>query len=140
MRSKPLEEAYAVAKAYVRHLDGMARETKRMDPRFNNAVQVIHQEGTQLFFHSAFAIRWGIWHIVIPEHHDIHIYAQDEANVIMFKRIDSEVQEITDLAALGISEAGLQWGPDPYGDLKRQAEEDAKLKTELEDSEADITP
>lgn len=142
MRSHPLQEAHRVAEAYVRFLDKGARRTGKMDKRFNNAVQVIHDEGTVMFFHSAFALKWGIWHIVIAEHHDIHIYAQDEARVVMFKRIDEEVVTLDDetLAEAGIiiAELELKFGPDPYGELKRKAEEEAKLDAEFEaESEAD---
>ena len=136
MRSKPLQEAYSVAQAYDRLLNQKAGESRGMDSRFStHAVQVLHDEGTVMFFHSAFVIQWGIWQIVIAEHHDIHIFPQDEARVTLFKRADEDVEHITDLKPLGLLEEALEWGPDPYGDLKRRAEEDAAF--EAEESSAD---
>lgn len=81
MTLKPLQEAHSVAKAYEHKLNEVARKNRRMDPRFNNAVQVIHSEGT--------------------------------------------------------NEVELKWGPDPYGDLKRKAEEDAALDAEESSADAD---
>jgi len=134
-RSRPLQEAHQIAEAYSRELDRRARESKTMDSRFNYAVQVLHEEGTSFFYRNAFTVRWGIWHIVIPEHHDIAVYANDEVQVFMFKMAPDEVEEIADVSQLGIDEATLEWGPDPYGTLKRKAEEDAAL--EAEDPSAD---
>lgn len=131
-RSKALQEAYRVAEAYSRELDLRAHESKTMDPRFNYAVQVLHEEGTSFFYRNAFAVRWGTWHIVIPEHHDITVYSDDEAQVFMFKTALDEVEEITDVSQIGIEEATLEWGPNPYGELKRKAKEDAALEVELD--------
>ena len=138
MRSVPLREAHLVADAYDRKLNEIARETHKMDERFNNSVQVIHEEGTTFFFHNAFTVQWGVWHIVIAEHHDIHVYADDEVDVIMFKRIHEAFEQITDLEPLGILEETLKWGPDPYGTLKQKAEEEARLDAEFDaESEAE---
>jgi len=137
-RSKPLQEAYKVAEAYSRDLDRRARETGKMDPRFNYSVQIVHDEGTQIFFRNAFVLRWGIWQIVIPEHHDIHIYADDEAQVFLFKMAPDEVEELIDLSGFGVDESELKWGPDPYGTLKRKAEEDAALDAEETSAEPDL--
>lgn len=142
MRSKPLQEAHQVAEAYDRRLNEIARKERNMDPRFNtHAVQVIHDEGTTMFFHSAFVLRWGIWQIIIAEHHDIHIFPLDEARVQLFKRADEDVTELIDdtLKDLGIDPGEFEWGPDPYGDLKRKAEEEAAWEAEEAEAE-DSTP
>lgn len=104
------------------------REAKRMDPRFNYAVQVLHEEGTSFFYRNAFTIRWGAWRIVIPEHHDIAIYHLDEAQVFMFERV--KIEEVTDLTTIGIDETELEFGADPYGMLKRDAEDDEESSAE----------
>lgn len=138
MRSVPLREAHLVAEAYDRKLNEIGREARKMDDRFNNSVQVIHEEGTTFFFHNAFVVQWGVWYIVIAEHHDIHVYEDDEVRVVMFKRIHEEFEQITDLEPLGIDEETLKWGPDPNGTLKQKAEEEARLDAELDaESEAD---
>jgi len=38
--------------------------------------------------------------------------------------VSDEIEEITDVAALGIDESALEWGPDPYGDLARREDAD----------------
>lgn len=85
--SVDLQRAYAVAQEYNETL-------KATDPRFNSCVQIIHEEGTVLWFRNAFlmtwkdpsvipdpdnaAIRQGEWLMVFTEHQGTHIFSYDD--------------------------------------------------------------
>lgn len=56
------------------------------DKRFRKAVQIIHEEGTTLFFENAFLMKKTVkydkgetvWIIIFTEHHGFHIYHKDD--------------------------------------------------------------
>lgn len=75
MRSVPLKKAYEFAQKI---------ESKLKLEDFNSYVQVIHEEGSVLFFHHATVRKWHQWYLIFPEHHDIHIYHEEEAQVCYF--------------------------------------------------------
>ena len=60
---------------------------------FNGYIQVIHEEGTQMFFHCATARKWQKWYFIFPEHHDIHVYHEDEVQVCYFLKREN-IEEI----------------------------------------------
>jgi hypothetical protein len=118
MRSVPLREAYSVAEAYSKRLDAIARDQKKSDPRFDFNVLVLHEEGTTFFFRNAFVVRWESWHIVLPEHHDIHVYPDDEVKMILQMREVPEVEEIKNLVELGVDPSAFKFD---HSTMKRTA-------------------
>lgn len=63
-----------------------------IDPRFNNYVYLIHEDGSSHFYRSAFAVRYrdeaGSWIVVYPEHDDIRVESEDDLLFYgMFKRV-----------------------------------------------------
>jgi len=52
------------------------------DPRLRRSVQVIHEEGTTMYFEWAFVVKVENYNIIFTEHHETFVYADDEANVI----------------------------------------------------------
>ena len=116
MRSAPLREAYEVAEAYLKqHAE---KHRGAMDRRFNLNVLVQHNEGSTLFFRNAFLVRWEGWYIIIPEHHDVHIYHEEDVNSVFQFRDEEEVETITDPASLGVDTSAfrfdhkrLKWTP-----------------------------
>lgn len=102
--SKPLIRAMSVAENYDKTL-------RADDPRFSHSVQIIHEEGTTYFFHSAFLMTWkdpatkhdpknaaerqGEWLMVFTEHQHFHVFSYDElVGYSEWKRINKKIQEI----------------------------------------------
>lgn len=102
--SKPLRRAMSVAENYDKKL-------RADDKRFNRAVQIIHEEGTTYFFHSAFLMTWkdpatkhnpenacerqGEWLFVFTEHQHFHVFSYDELlGYSEWKRVNKGVKEI----------------------------------------------
>lgn len=56
------------------------------DPRFGQAVAVIHSEGTVAFYVSAFVVEKQIdefrWYIVFAEHHPLRIFDADDVTAV----------------------------------------------------------
>jgi hypothetical protein len=52
------------------------------DPRFRRSVQVIHEEGTTMYFEWAFAVKVDNCYVIFAEHHEMVIYFDDEVKVI----------------------------------------------------------
>lgn len=128
MPTHALLEARQVAGAYRKNINGR-------DARFKNSVQISHRDRTQILFHSAFALKWGIWYFIFTEHHGTHVYPQDEIQITMYRTLP--ITKIRPPATFGVDEKTLEFGPDPYGELKREAEEEAQNAAE---SEADSVP
>jgi hypothetical protein len=53
------------------------------DPRFRNAVMVIHEDGTVLHFEWAFVLKLQNWYVIFTEHHRWHIYSENDVQVFM---------------------------------------------------------
>ena len=53
---------------------------------FNNYVQVIHEEGTVLFYHNATVRKYKNWYFVYPEHHNTLVYHVDEVNIYTYEK------------------------------------------------------
>lgn len=54
------------------------------DRRFGCCVQVVHEEGTVLFFNCAFALKEGVWYYIFTEHHGFHVYHEEDVLVRQF--------------------------------------------------------
>jgi len=52
------------------------------DPRFRRSVQVIHEEGTTMYFEWAFVVKVDNFYVIFAEHHEMLIYSDDEVQVI----------------------------------------------------------
>lgn len=52
------------------------------DPRFRRSVQVIHEEGTTMYFEWAFAVKVDSFYVIFTEHHETFVYSNDEVQVI----------------------------------------------------------
>lgn len=50
-------------------------------------VQIVHQEGTTLFYESAFAVKYDEYWFIITEHHNSIFYHEDEVTVRQYKRV-----------------------------------------------------
>jgi hypothetical protein len=69
---------------------------KATDPRLGRSARILHEEGTELFFESAFILKYGEWVIVITEHHGFHFYPEDDLIAYMqYERIH-EAEDVTD--------------------------------------------
>lgn len=121
MRSKTLQEAYTRAEA----LDAKLRAD---DPRLEGGVLVRHNDGTVLFFNSAFAevherdksldspgLEYDDWWFIFTEHHDVHVYAQDEVRVRVYQR-GGRAGEVAKAALALLSHLGVTLGEDEIGD------------------------
>lgn len=53
-------------------------------------VQVIHEDGTALFYHRCYAIKKDRWWYIMPEHHESVVYHEEEVKVIKFERLYGE--------------------------------------------------
>ena len=85
--STDMKRAHKMAEAYDKDL-------LATDSRFSRAVKLVHEEGTLLFFESAFLLKWkdpevkpgawgacetaGQWLLVFTEHHGFHVYPLDD--------------------------------------------------------------
>jgi len=104
MMGKPMRRAWEVAKNYDKNL-------RADDCKFNRAVQIIHEEGTTYFFHSAFLMTWkdpatqhdpknaaerqGEWLIVFTEHQGFHVFSYDELlGYAEFERLHGKIPAI----------------------------------------------
>lgn len=92
MESVPLIVARKKAEDKLRKL--AAKDKKwGLHKYFNRSVLVLHEEGTTMFFRSAFSFEveteWQNkiikWYVVVPEHHHMLVYAADEVDMIQFK-------------------------------------------------------
>jgi hypothetical protein len=54
------------------------------DVRFQRAVQVIHVEGTQLFYKWAFVEKHKGWFVVFTEHHSFHCFPEEDVQVFQY--------------------------------------------------------
>lgn len=67
MMFTPYADAFAKAKNYDAGLTAY-------DFHPHSSVLVFHEEGTQLFFRSAFLRKWKDYIIIFTEHHKFHVY------------------------------------------------------------------
>lgn len=44
------------------------------DPRFNNSVDIVHEDGSHLHFNFAFALSADPWFVVFTEHNGRHLF------------------------------------------------------------------
>lgn len=68
----------------------LVKQAKRSKkPVFNpsNAVEVVHEDGSRLFFQSAFMIYKDHYFFVFTEHHGSHYYHEDDVNVYMYTHV-----------------------------------------------------
>ena len=66
------------------------------DKRFNQAVLIIHQEGTTLFYQNCFAEQRGSWWMIFPEHHPLRVYHQEDLfKLIQYQRLDESYEDFT---------------------------------------------
>lgn len=70
-------------------------ETTLDDFDFNGSVQVMHEEGTCLWYQNATARRYKDeegygWVIVFPEHHQPHVFDEDDLDgiIMMTQRVE----------------------------------------------------
>jgi len=58
------------------HDEALKRDAKLRadDDRFNNYVQIIHEDGSAMFFHYAFLESWGDWLMCFTEHNGLHVF------------------------------------------------------------------
>lgn len=80
--------SYAEADSKAKEINSNLKAT---DPRLRRGVQVIHEEGTTLFFMYAFALRIGEYIAVFTEHHGYMVYHDDDVSVRQFKPIYEEI-------------------------------------------------
>ncbi len=91
MKSKPLQEQYALAEMIQSKLRGD-------DPRLMGAVLIRHGDGSVLFFENSFAEQhernkaydnkkfdYSDWWYIFSEHHGVHVYADDEVKIRQYK-------------------------------------------------------
>ena len=48
------------------------------DKRLRGSVQIIHEEGTVLFYNYAFVMKFYDWFVVFTEHHGHHVYHESD--------------------------------------------------------------
>lgn len=61
------------------------------DPRLSRTVRIIHEEGTELIFESAFLLMYEGWVIIITEHHGPHFYEEEDLIAYMqYERLPIE--------------------------------------------------
>lgn len=53
---------------------------------FNFNVQVIFEEGSEVFYHNALARDMGNYIAIYPEHHPMTVVGKDDAKVYMFEK------------------------------------------------------
>ena len=79
------------------------RDTKLTTHDFHGqTVKVKHDDGTFMFFESAFALRWKDWYFVFTEHNGYHLFNKEECQVIQYqsKNIEhAEEFEISEFSA-----------------------------------------
>jgi len=100
MPTKQFQEAYERAKA----LNVLLRAD---DPRLRGSVQIVHDDGSILFYEFAFVERHphdGLqplktgegWWFIFTEHHGFHVYATDEVKIRQYKRADIKYHDNID--------------------------------------------
>lgn len=62
---------YKDAEVFAREYD---KKLKATDFHSKNCVYILHEEGTQLFYKSAFLKTWKDYVLVFTEHHGFHVY------------------------------------------------------------------
>ena len=67
--------SYADAVAVAKERD---KQLTTRDFKPGEAVILHHEEGTQLFYRSAFLERWKDWVLVFTEHHGFHVYHRSD--------------------------------------------------------------
>src|SRR5271156_3637992 len=62
---------YTTAHKVAKQIDSELRAND-FDP--NCITIVLHEEGTQLIYHSSFPRKWKDWMFIFTEHHGFHVY------------------------------------------------------------------
>jgi hypothetical protein len=89
------KKAEAIARAYDDQLTAD-------NSRFNNAVQIIHEEGTVLFYRSAFLMTWKEWIFVFAEHHGYSIHHKEDLSGWLEFTPTYEAEEIDEACLSGV--------------------------------------
>lgn len=77
-------EALKTATEYETHID-----TK--DKRFNYNVQIIHSDGSMVFYNGGFVMTKDKWYFVFTEHHGYKVLHDDDViRCLQFQYIPSE--------------------------------------------------
>lgn len=85
------EETLAETFKFAQSVDAKLRSD---DERFRQAVLIVHQDGTILFYQNGFAEPLGNWWMIFAEHHKVQVYhREDLIKLIQYHRIDDASYE-----------------------------------------------